>query len=128
MYIGLTDGTENEFDTKYTMDTVILLNGHYSFDGYSKTKIYFDNATELWRMQLLKIPDIQATTKIIPFDYPLGSHIWDVKTPTFKGKLELNLNSCDNFDSFSCMDGACITIQERFVQAHKHLHINNDHK
>ena len=112
---GLTQGAEHEFDTKYTMDTIRLLNGHYSFDGYSKTKIYYDNITQLWKMELLKYPDIQATTQLIPFDYPLGSLFWDVKTPEFKGKLELNLNSCDNFDSFSCMDGACVTIKERFV-------------
>ena len=97
------------------MDTIRLVNGHYSFDGYSKTKIYYDNITELWKMELLRNPDIQATTQIIPFDYPLGSRLWDVRTPVFNGTLELNLNSCDNFDSFSCMDGACVTIKERLV-------------
>ena len=62
---------------------------------------------------MLSDPSIYATTEILPIEYPLGSHLWNVETPIFKGTLELNLNSCDDFDSFSCNDGACIEIEER---------------
>ena len=64
-------------------------------------------------MELLSDPTVYGTTKITPVDYPLGSHIWKLETPNFKGDQELNLNSCDDFESYSCSDGACITIQER---------------
>ena len=96
------------------MATDKLINGHYSFDGYTTTRIHFDNATKLWKMELLSDPSIYATTELIPVEYPLGSHIWDVEAPAYIGGLELNLNSCDDFDSFSCNDGDCIPIEERF--------------
>ena len=95
------------------MATNKLLNGHYSFDGYTSTRIMFDEENQLWRLELLSDPSIHATTELIPIDYPLGSRVWNVSTPVFNGNLELNLNSCDDFDSFSCDDGACITIEER---------------
>ena len=101
------------FDNRFTMATNKLINGHYSFDGYTTTRVQYDNVSQLWRMEMLSDPSIYATTEIIPIEYPLGSHLWKVNTPIFKGILELNLNSCDDFDSFSCSDGACITIEER---------------
>ena len=101
------------------MATNKFLNGHYSFDGYTSTRILFDNTTQLWRLELLSDTSIHATTELIPTDYPLGNRIWDVATPVFNGKLELNLNSCDDFNSFSCDDGACITIDERCVRSFK---------
>ena len=110
---GLPEDLERYFDNKYTMATNKFLNGHYSFDGYTSTRIIFDNVTQLWRLELLSDTSIHATTELIPIDYPLGNRIWDVVTPIFNGKLELNLNSCDDFNSFSCNDGACITIEER---------------
>ena len=112
-FTGLLENLERYFDNKYTMATDKVLNGHFSFDGYTSTKIIFDNVTQLWRLELLSDPSIHATTEIIPIDYPLGSHVWDVTTPVFKGKLELNLNGCDDFHSYSCNDGDCITIEER---------------
>ena len=95
------------------MATEKFLNGHYSFDGYTGSRIFLDNNTQLWRLELLSDPSIHATTKLKPVDYPLGNHIWVVETPGFKGKVNLNLNSCDDFSSFSCLDGGCITIEER---------------
>ena len=96
------------------MATDKLINGHYSFDGYIQTKILYDNATNMWKMESLTHPGSYATTEVISFDYPLGSRPWNVKTMKFNGMLVLNLNSCDDFNSFSCMDGACITIEERY--------------
>ena len=96
------------------MATNKFLNGHYSFDGYTSTRIIFDNVTQLWRLELLSDTSIHATTELIPIDYPLGNRIWDVVTPIFNGKLELNLNSCDDLDSFGCNDGNCVSMEERF--------------
>ena len=112
-FTGLPGDLERYFDNKYTMATSTFINGHYSFDGYTSTRILFDNGTQLWKLELLSDTRIHATTELIPTDYPLGKRIWDVTAPVFNGKLELNLNSCDDFDSFSCNDGACITIERR---------------
>ena len=111
--IGLPNELEKEFDSRYTMATNKFVNGHYTFDGYTTTKIHFDNASQLWRMHLLSDSSIYATTETVPIDYPLGNRIWNVESEIFKGELELNLNSCNDFNSFSCNDGACITIEER---------------
>ena len=99
------------------MATDKLINGHYSFDGYTTTRIHFDNVTKLWKMELLSDPSIYATTELVPVEYPFGSHIWDVEAPAYKGDLEMNLNSCDDFDSFGCNDGGCIPIEERFFKS-----------
>ena len=95
------------------MATDKFLNGHYSFDGYTTTRIKLDNGTKLWRMELLSDTGVYATTEQTRIDYPLGSRVWDVKTPFFNGKLDLNLNSCNDFDTFSCNNGDCIRIKER---------------
>ena len=113
MQLGLPDEIEREFDTRYTMATNAFVNEHYTFDGYTVTKIWFNNETQFWRMDLISNPNIYATTDIKPFDYPLGIRTWNVTSPILNGEVELNLNSCDDFNSFSCNDGACITIEER---------------
>ena len=112
-FSGLNKVLEQIFDNKYTMATDKFLNGHYSFDGYTGSRIFFDNNTQLWRLELLSDPSIHATTELKPVDYPLGNYLWDVETLGFKGKVNLNLNSCEDFSSFSCLDGGCITIEER---------------
>ena len=96
------------------MATDKFLNGHYSFDGYTSTAIFFDDETGLWRLEVLSDSDIHATTELVPVEYPLGSRVWNVTTPIFEGQLDLNLNSCDDLNSFSCRDGACIAIEERY--------------
>ena len=102
------------FDNRYTMATDKFINGHYSFDGYTNTRIIFDPKIKLWNMELLSDGSINATTELIPMEYPLGSNIWDVVSPAFTGQLELNLNSCDDLDSFGCNDGNCVSMEERF--------------
>ena len=102
------------FDSRFTMATNEFVNGHYSFDGYTNTKIFFDNTTRLWRMEQLSNKIIGGSTDLLN-DYPFGSRIWDVVTPDFEGKLVLNLNSCDDFDRFGCNDGACISINQRYA-------------
>ena len=110
---GLSRELQRVFDSRYTMATNKFVNGHYSFDGYTNTKIFFDNTTRLWRMELLSDKNIRGTTDLLN-DYPFGSRTWDVVMPDFEGKLELNLNSCDDFDRFGCNDGACISIKQRY--------------
>ena len=95
------------------MATNEFVGGHYSFVGYTRTKIFFDNITRLWKMEVLANKVISGSTDLLN-DYPLGSHKWNVVTPDFETELILNLNSCEDFDSFGCNDGACISIKERF--------------
>ena len=111
---GLPTELEEVFDSRYTMATDKFINGHYSFDGYTNTRIIFDPKVKLWKMELLSDTSINATTEVIPMEYPLGSNIWNVAYPAFSGQLELNLNSCDDLDSFGCNDGNCVSMEERF--------------
>ena len=62
-------------------------------------------------METLSDPTIYATTDLI--EYPFGGRLWHVESSTSNLSLTLNLNSCDDFDSFSCNDGACISIEDR---------------
>ena len=70
--------------------------------------------SELWRLELLSDSSVHATTQLVPVEYPLGSRLWNVTSPVFAGQLDLNLNSCDDLNSFSCRDGACIAIEQRY--------------
>ena len=95
------------------MNTEKFLNGHYTFDGYTSTRIFYDNENELWRMELLSNSSIHATTMMTE-EYPLGNLTWNVITPIFDGPLDLNLNNCDDFSNFNCNDGTCIDVKERY--------------
>ena len=64
----MPEDLERYFDNKYTMATSKFLNGHYSFDGYTSTRILFDNETHLWKLELLSDTTIHATTELIPID------------------------------------------------------------
>ena len=99
------------FDHRYTMATNAIINGHYSFDGYTNTKIFFENMTQLWRLELFEDASVHATTKSL--DYPLGTHQWKVVTPTIQKVIPLSLNGCNDESEFNCNEGVCIAIQDR---------------
>ena len=95
------------------MDTNEVLNGHYHFNGYTDTKMYFHNDIKVWRLELLSDQSIYATTKSL--DYPFGTHIWDIVLPDSQSTLTLNLNSCQSKSEFNCNDGICIDMNERYL-------------
>jgi hypothetical protein len=110
VYLGIT--LDIKFDDRYTMNTDYVTNGHYTFDGYTNTRIYYNNGSELWHMVRIFDPAIYATTAS-PGDYPFGTHLWDIVSETFTGKAALNLNACFNADQYNCFDGTCININAR---------------
>ena len=99
------------FDHQYTMTTQEIHNGHYSFDGYTSTKIFYENITKLWRMELHENSNIFATTE--GHDYPFGVHKWRIVTPDLEGTIPLSLNGCNEKKEFNCNDGVCIAIDDR---------------
>ena len=104
-----------EFDSFYTMSTQGLTGGHYAFDGYATTKIYFDQTNNLWRMELLSSKNIIATAHTSFGKYPYGTHMWHIPpTNDEEGySFFLNLNGCDIYDEFNCYDGSCVSIDKR---------------
>ena len=100
------------FDNRYTLATHHQVNGHYPFEGYTNTRIYYNNATDLWHMELIVDPAVYGTTENKD-EYPIGMHLWDIVSPDFSGSAPLNMYGCIDSEEFSCNDGACIGIEER---------------
>jgi hypothetical protein len=59
---GLT--ADLKFDKRYTMDTSRHLNDHYTFDGYTNTRIVFfmSKGVAVWNMTILDDKTVYATT------------------------------------------------------------------
>jgi hypothetical protein len=91
------------FDSHYTLNTDFLINGYFSYDGYTNTRIYFHNVSKLWHMERLLDPSSYATT-VSAGDYPFGSHTWNISSEGFMGKATLNLNGCHNIYQYNCVD------------------------
>lgn len=100
------------FDSHYTLNTDFLINGYFSYDGYTNTRIYFHNVSKLWHMERLLDPSSYATT-VSAGDYPFGSHTWNISSEGFMGKATLNLNGCHTIYQYNCVDGTCINIKTR---------------
>ena len=93
------------------MATHEIINGHYTFDGYTNTKIFYQDEAKLWRMELFEDSSIHATT--VSSDYPFGIHQWKIMTPQVEGVINLSLNGCNEEKEFNCNDGVCIAIGDR---------------
>ena len=113
-YKGISTGLPDKvfFDQRYTMATHEFLNGHYSFDGYTNTKIFFENVTKLWRLELFEDSNIYATTE--SYDYPFGIQQWKIVSPNVRATIPLSLNGCNEQREFNCDDGVCIAIGDRY--------------
>lgn len=99
------------FDDRYTFNADNLTNGHYSFDGYTNTRIYYNKMDDVWNMELLSNPLVNASTG--PCDYPFGTLVWDLASPSFSGRATMNFNGCDSSHQYNCADGSCIDIKYR---------------
>ena len=88
-----------------------ITNGHYTFDGYTYTQIYFNKGANFWQMDHLNKPDY-AITKPSSI-YPFGTNKWLVVTPDYNTTVTLNINGCDDSISYNCADGSCIDIDLR---------------
>ena len=100
------------------MSTTDFTNGHYAFDGYTTTKIYFHIDSNSWRMELLSNPNFFAMPNVPGKEYPFGTRSWDVFTDDeTQGNfsLNLNLNGCDLNSQYNCFDGSCISEGQRYI-------------
>ena len=102
-----------KFDNRYTLATHRMVNGHYPFEGFTNTRIYYNNATDLWHMELIIDPAVNGTTES-KGEYPFGMHTWDIVSHDFSGSIPLNIYGCIDSKEFSCNNGACIGIEERW--------------
>jgi hypothetical protein len=50
------------FDNRYTMNTDDLSTGHYSFYGYTSTRIRYDRKAMMWNMSFISDTSVSATT------------------------------------------------------------------
>ena len=103
------------FDKYYTMNTDWMINGHYTFDGFTITYIMYDSSSDVWRMELRTNPgEYYAKTEAgREKDYPFGTRTWNITSQYYNGSVALNLNGCDDFHQYNCRDGSCIPIEER---------------
>ena len=110
---GLPDGVR--FDKYYTMNMDWMINGHYTFDGFTITYIMYDSQSDVWRMELRTNPGgyYAVTEAGQEKDYPFGTRTWNITSQYFNGSVALNLNGCDDFHQYNCRDGSCIPIEER---------------
>ncbi len=98
-------------DTQYSIDTDNLVNGHFSLDGYTDSKILHSATTEnQWRLEKLSGAGGMATTEA--FGYPFGTTTWTLSTPVFNGDIPLSLNACGK-DEFNCDNGICVSMDKR---------------
>ena len=77
------------------MSTSGYTNGHYAFDGYTTTKIYWNIDSNSWHMELLSNPNFLARANIPGDEYPFGTRTWDVFTDDEQQgnfSVDLNLN------------------------------------
>ena len=111
---GLPDGVT--FDKYYTMNTDWMINGHYTFDGFTISYIMYDSWSDVWRLELRTDPGgyFAKTEAGQEKDYPFGTRIWNITSQYYNGSVALNLNGCDDFHQYNCRDGSCIPIEERY--------------
>jgi hypothetical protein len=77
-------------------------------------RLFYDTNSDVWILALVYDFGINATTKVTA-GYPLGTHLWQLKTPAFTRSVEMNLNSCDDSQNYNCRDGSCIDIAVRLI-------------
>ena len=99
------------FDKEYSMNTN-LHEDQYKFSGYTKSYLRYSKASDEWRLTNYREED---TTWAITngSDYPIGTHKWQIVSPSYTGFLEMNLNACNDLRQYNCHDGGCIHINAR---------------
>ncbi len=106
----------SKFDLLYTWSDQ-LVNGRYTFNGFTDTVLYYNASSNSWTLQLQSDPATFALAANVARegDYPLGTVEW-----RFHGdacgegskKVMLNFNSCGDGE-FNCNSGACVDISRR---------------
>ena len=107
---------EIPFDEEYSMNTN-LHEDQFKFSGYTKSYLRYNKTSDEWRLTNYREED---TTWAIAngTDYPIGTHQWQIVSPSFTGLLEMNLNACNDLTEYNCHDGGCIHSNARHELFH----------
>ncbi len=102
------------FDIKYSWSRE-LVNGFYSFHGYTDSELFYDDRCAGWRLQLRSDPEeVYAVTA--GQEYPFGAREWtvhgDAGTAEPVVTAELSVHAC-NDSEFNCREGSCISLEQK---------------
>ncbi len=105
----------SKFDTQYSWTQFPMLDGRYTFSGYTDTRLFYVASLDQWRLQLYSNSSIYATVN--QTEYPFGTLEWTVfNEPCYLDgptkSVSLNINACNAFE-FNCHDGSCVEIDQR---------------
>ena len=92
------------------------INGKRFFGGNTGWKIYWDDASEYWKLSSPKQKNMfGAHTEFAT--YPVGKNYWKIVNDSRciypdPDKVLINLSPCDE-TSFTCDDGTCVPMEVR---------------
>ena len=99
------------FDEEYSTSPS-LKHEHYKFSGYTNSFVKY-TARKEWYIGIYGDNTTYATTD--GTDYPMGTHMWKIVSPSSTRMVEMNFNACLDKNEYNCADGACIPIESRRV-------------
>ena len=104
------------------MNTADFHDDQYKFEGYTNSYLKYNKSGEEWYLGVYgKEDSIWATTNAT--DYPMGTRLWKIVSPTFSGSIDMNLNACSDESEYNCDDGGCISIGSRDVIIEKFMYL-----
>ena len=90
--------------------------GYVMFHGFTGTVIRYDGDTKRWKMSVIQVPGVTATSKADFETLILGNHEWEIENDVdcFDGKEKkvLTMSSC-NTNQYTCDDGLCVNLDYR---------------
>ena len=114
LIVGLP--SDVKFDEGYSLSPKLEYD-HYKFTGYTNSFIKFNyTGRGEWYIGMYGPYGDKSTYAFIDKgqDYPMGTHMWEIVSPSSTRWFQMNLNSC-NESEYNCADGSCIPIDSRKV-------------
>jgi hypothetical protein len=112
-FLGLH--SHHKFDKFYSSGTVDIANG--VFNGFKRTRIFFDTNSTSWKIILTTKPDMYAERVLVEKQQslvvPLGTHRFKPSPQLGGDHFDINMNVCNDDKEYNCHDGTCIQMDER---------------
>ena len=91
---------------------------HYKFTGYTNSFVKFNyTGNEEWSIRFYgEYGDNSTYATIVGPDYPIGTLMWKIVSPSSNRTVEMDFNACQEDSEYNCADGACIPIDKREVE------------